>query len=142
MSSFSKWLGAGIGFVAGGPIGAVIGFVAGSVVDAYSKEDFVLAEELLEDYHSQFKDTLSLFYKGIAQLGQAEPDKALETFSTFQNLTTLLQEQTKWYRVLAYLKKNDRMGIQNTITLMKDSKYKIQASQILEKLEKSTTDEN
>lgn len=40
MSSFSKWLGAGIGFVSGGPIGAIIGFVAGSVVDAYTKEDF------------------------------------------------------------------------------------------------------
>ena len=40
MSNFSKWLGAGIGFVAGGPIGAVIGFAAGSVVDAYTKEDF------------------------------------------------------------------------------------------------------
>lgn len=40
MSNFSKWLGAGIGFVAGGPIGAVIGFAAGSVIDAYTKEDF------------------------------------------------------------------------------------------------------
>ena len=40
MSSFSKWLGAGIGFVSGGPIGAIIGFVAGSVVDAYTSEDF------------------------------------------------------------------------------------------------------
>ena len=40
MSNFSKWLGAGIGFAAGGPIGAIIGFVAGTVIDAYSKEDF------------------------------------------------------------------------------------------------------
>ncbi len=40
MSNFSKWLGAGIGFTFGGPIGAIIGFAAGSVVDAYTKEDF------------------------------------------------------------------------------------------------------
>lgn len=40
MSNFSKWLGAGIGFTFGGPIGAIIGFAAGSVVDAHTKEDF------------------------------------------------------------------------------------------------------
>lgn len=40
MSNFSKWLGAGIGFTFGGPIGAAIGFAAGSVIDAYTKEDF------------------------------------------------------------------------------------------------------
>lgn len=40
MSNFSKWLGAGIGFTFGGPIGAILGFAAGSVVDAYTKEDF------------------------------------------------------------------------------------------------------
>jgi len=54
MSSFSKWLGAGIGFVAGGPIGAVIGFVAGSVVDAYSKEDF---ENDRREFERQYRTT-------------------------------------------------------------------------------------
>ena len=48
MSNFSKWLGAGIGFVAGGPIGAVIGFAAGSVVDAYTKEDFEQESQVFE----------------------------------------------------------------------------------------------
>ena len=40
MGSFSKWLGAGIGFVSGGPIGAIIGFALGSVLDASTREDF------------------------------------------------------------------------------------------------------
>lgn len=40
MGSFTKWLGAGIGFVSGGPIGAIIGFAIGSVLDAGTKEDF------------------------------------------------------------------------------------------------------
>ena len=39
MASFSKWLGAGIGFVTGGPIGAAIGFAVGSFIDGYSEED-------------------------------------------------------------------------------------------------------
>lgn len=39
MSSFSKWLGAGLGFTLGGPIGAAIGFAIGSFVDEFNVED-------------------------------------------------------------------------------------------------------
>lgn len=38
MGSFSKWLGAGLGFTLGGPIGAAIGFALGSFVDGFSAE--------------------------------------------------------------------------------------------------------
>lgn len=48
MGNFSKWLGAGIGFVAGGPIGAVIGFAAGTVIDSYTKEDFEQERKVFE----------------------------------------------------------------------------------------------
>lgn len=34
MAGFTKWIGGGFGFVAGGPIGALIGFVIGSVLDS------------------------------------------------------------------------------------------------------------
>ena len=33
MGNFAKWIGGGLGFVMGGPIGAVLGFLAGSMVD-------------------------------------------------------------------------------------------------------------
>lgn len=40
MSSFSKWLGAGLGFTLGGPIGAALGFAIGSLVDNFSADEF------------------------------------------------------------------------------------------------------
>lgn len=52
MSSFSKWLGAGIGFTFGGPIGAIIGFAAGSVVDRYTKEDFERDRQTFQQEYS------------------------------------------------------------------------------------------
>jgi len=52
MSNFSKWLGAGIGFTFGGPIGAIIGFAAGSVVDAYTKEDFERDRRTFQEQHT------------------------------------------------------------------------------------------
>lgn len=41
MGSFTKWLGAGLGFTLGGPIGAAIGFALGSVVDNFSEKDIL-----------------------------------------------------------------------------------------------------
>ena len=46
MGSFTKWLGAGLGFTFGGPIGAAIGFAVGSFVDGFSIKD--LTQEQLD----------------------------------------------------------------------------------------------
>lgn len=43
MASFTKWLGAGLGFTFGGPIGAALGFAIGSFVGGFSNDD--LSEE-------------------------------------------------------------------------------------------------
>jgi DnaJ like chaperone protein len=40
MGSFTKWLGAGLGFTLGGPIGAAIGFAVGSFLDTSFKDEF------------------------------------------------------------------------------------------------------
>lgn len=40
MRKFGKWIGAGLGWTIGGPIGAVIGFAFGSFVDASNLEKF------------------------------------------------------------------------------------------------------
>lgn len=37
MAKFGKWIGAGLGFAGGGPIGAIIGFVVGSAFDSSTK---------------------------------------------------------------------------------------------------------
>jgi len=46
MGSFTKWLGAGLGFTFGGPIGAALGFAIGSFVGGFSASD--LTEEQRE----------------------------------------------------------------------------------------------
>ncbi|MCG8183887.1 TerB family tellurite resistance protein [Tenacibaculum piscium] len=40
MGKFAKWLGAGVGFTMGGPIGAIIGYAVGSFIDGVSFSDF------------------------------------------------------------------------------------------------------
>jgi len=41
MANFSKWLGAGLGWTFGGPIGAILGFVFGSFMDEFSGVDIL-----------------------------------------------------------------------------------------------------
>ena len=60
MSNFSKWLGAGIGFTFGGPIGAILGFVAATVVDKFTNEDFVKEQQKYKkDFQQKRAQTLS-----------------------------------------------------------------------------------
>ena len=37
MAKFGKWIGAGLGFAGGGPIGALLGFAVGSLFDTSTK---------------------------------------------------------------------------------------------------------
>lgn len=52
MGKFAKWLGAGVGFTMGGPIGAILGFVLGSFVDGFKLQDFT---EEQEEYYRRAK---------------------------------------------------------------------------------------
>ena len=45
MGSFTKWLGAGLGFSLGGPIGAVIGFAIGQFVGGFSEQDLTKEQQ-------------------------------------------------------------------------------------------------
>lgn len=51
MGKFAKWLGAGVGFTMGGPIGAVIGFALGSFIGGVSFKDFT--QEQKEYYNKE-----------------------------------------------------------------------------------------
>ena len=45
MGKFTKWLGAGLGFTFGGPIGAIIGYAIGTMLDGVKIEDFTSEQE-------------------------------------------------------------------------------------------------
>jgi DnaJ like chaperone protein len=45
MASFTKWLGAGLGWTLGGPIGGILGYVLGSFVDGFSEADLEIGRQ-------------------------------------------------------------------------------------------------
>jgi len=45
MASFSRWLGAGLGWTFGGPIGGIIGFALGSLIDGLSQTDLKIFQQ-------------------------------------------------------------------------------------------------
>ncbi len=44
MSSFSKWIGATLGWSVGGPIGGILGFIVGSLVDGFTESDIKIGQ--------------------------------------------------------------------------------------------------
>ncbi len=52
MGNFTKWLGAGLGFTFGGPIGAIIGFAVGSMLDGVGIKDFTSEQD---DYNRKIE---------------------------------------------------------------------------------------
>lgn len=44
MANFIKWLGAGLGFAFGGPIGSILGYVVGNFIEGFTKEDIQHAQ--------------------------------------------------------------------------------------------------
>lgn len=50
MASFTKWLGAGLGWSFGGPIGAVLGYVIGNAIDGFTKKDIQNFRQQAENY--------------------------------------------------------------------------------------------
>jgi len=53
MGNFTKWLGAGLGFTFGGPIGAIIGFAIGSMLDS----DVISLKEYKEEQEDYTRKT-------------------------------------------------------------------------------------
>jgi len=45
MGNFLKWIGAGLGFSLGGPIGSILGYAVGSFISGFTKEDVERAKQ-------------------------------------------------------------------------------------------------
>lgn len=69
MGNFTKWLGAGLGFTLGGPIGAIIGFAVGSYIDGFSKDDVVLEHR---EYQDNVNNSRNNRQKAATQSGDFE----------------------------------------------------------------------
>lgn len=106
-------------------------------IQAYNRADYAQSSKEFSVYYQETKDTISLFYLGIAQLSQNQTDAALTTFKQFQSISPILQEQTNWYIALAYLRKQDLVSLKNLMRNMPNSKYKTEIKQIIEQLESS-----
>jgi DnaJ like chaperone protein len=57
MASFTKWLGAGLGWSFGGPIGALLGYMVGNVIDGFTKKD-------IQDFRQQAENHNNITHSG------------------------------------------------------------------------------
>jgi tetratricopeptide (TPR) repeat protein len=77
--------------------------VKSEALRTYAVNDFKHAIPLLQKAFDVERDTMLLFYKGIAALGVNDPNNAVAIFISLQNQQTIPSEMIEWYLALAYI---------------------------------------
>jgi tetratricopeptide (TPR) repeat protein len=77
--------------------------VKSEALRTYAVNDFKNAIPLLQKAFEVERDTMLLFYKGIAALGVNDPNNTVAIFTGLQNQQTIPSEMIDWYLALAYI---------------------------------------
>lgn len=99
----------------------------------YTNKDYKKAIPLFQQLYEQHNDTLSLFYCGIAQLGNQQFEASINRLESVRNQIPNLQSQANWYIFLAYIGKGDVNAAQQVATNFDLGKKEKTAGEILEK---------
>lgn len=83
----------------------------------YGQNDYKNAIPLLEESFNIKKDSLLLFYKSIAYLGNGQADKAQPILTALQGSDTVPTESVVWYLALAYVELGEK---EKAVALLKN----------------------
>ncbi len=103
----------------------------------YAKKDYQNAIPLLNKAFDIEKDSLLLFYKGIAYIGNGESLKAIPVFESLQTSTTLPIDTVEWFLALAYFETNQKEKatiLLKNVANTEGGKYKAKANELIEKM--------
>jgi tetratricopeptide (TPR) repeat protein len=107
-------------------------------MEFYSANQYDKALPLLTDYLVDSpNDITALFYKGICELIIGNSDSAIKSFDQLLLGKNVFNEQAEWYRLLSYLKKNDKETALQLAKLIAEHPghyYQSKAKEILKKI--------
>ena len=91
MANFVKWLGAGLGFTLGGPIGSVLGYAVGNLIDGFTKVDVERAKTYRESsrtsHSGDFEISLLLLSSVVIKAdGKIDERELLYVRNHFKNM--------------------------------------------------------
>ena len=107
------------------------------VIELYKLGDYQNAIPLLNKAFDIEKDSLLLFYKGIAYIGNGESLKAIPVFESLQTSTTLPIDTVEWFLALAYFETNQKEKatiLLKNVANTEGGKYKAKANELIEKM--------
>lgn len=105
----------------------------------YAKKDYKNAIPQLDKAFAVEKDSLLLFYKGIAYIGNGEAAKAILVLESLRTSNTLPIDTVEWFLALAYLETNQKekafISLEKVINT-EGGRYKVKAQELIEKVSK------
>ena len=105
-------------------------------LEMYAQKDYKHAVPLLDKVFEAEKDSLWLFYKGVALLGNGESSKAQGCLETLQLSSAVPKESVLWYLALTYIEleqKEKALPILEKLTHT-EGENKIKATELIKKI--------
>lgn len=82
--------------------------IKSEALSAYAVNDFKKAIPLLQKAFETEKDTMLLFYRGIAFIGRGQPSNAEVNLKDLLNSEIVPHELVQWYLALTYIELNEK----------------------------------
>jgi tetratricopeptide (TPR) repeat protein len=110
--------------------------ITDEALQTYSNKDYKKAIPLLEQGFQLKKDSLFLFYQGVAYLGNGQTEQAQTILKNLQGSDTVPTESVAWYLALAYIQSGQKEQALALLDKLKNTegKYQQKAVDILGKL--------
>jgi tetratricopeptide (TPR) repeat protein len=110
--------------------------ITDEALQTYTNKDYKKAIPLLEQGFQLKKDSLFLFYQGVAYLGNGQAEQAQTILKNLQGADTVPTESVAWYLALAYIQSGQKEQALALLDKLKNTegKYQQKAVDILGKL--------
>jgi tetratricopeptide (TPR) repeat protein len=110
--------------------------IADEALQTYSNKEYKKAIPLLEQGFQLKKDSLFLFYQGVAYLGNGQAELAQTILKNLQGADTVPTESVTWYLALAYIQSGQKEQALALLENLKNTegRYQQKAIDILGKL--------
>lgn len=103
--------------------------------EAYEATAYAEAVPLLTDLFLVEKDSTTLFWLGVAQLGNGQAKEAIQTFNSFQQFQAkLLSQRVHFYLMLAYLQESNTAKVKEHAQAITQEELKPIAEEVLNNL--------
>lgn len=105
--------------------------VKNQAFDALENKKYGKASKLFIDLYENERDTASLFWSGVADLGASNIDESFEKLNQYKDIAPINADEANWYIALGYVYKADTIALSQKVEELEVEFLKFRLQQII-----------